>query len=190
MKSVVARQVWFTSDTHFGHRRMAALRGFRNVDDMDCALISAWDSVVGPRDTVYHLGDLSFHKNPQTEAILKKLNGTIYLVPGNHDHNPERLLAPGGLTGVLPAGDHKVAPKTKFFLSHYPHRVWSSSHYGRIHLHGHCHGSIVPFGRSLDVGVDCDLIDAGFRPISLEEVLTYMEGRTTPAVDGHGELQE
>ena len=53
---------------------------------MDRALIRLWNSRVNPCDTVYNIGDLSFHKDMQTSiSIFSKLNGKHVLVLGNHD---------------------------------------------------------------------------------------------------------
>lgn len=59
------------------------LRPWDNIEDMDEALISNWNSVVGNKDKVYCLGDViinrkHFHK-------LARLNGEKVLVRGNHD---------------------------------------------------------------------------------------------------------
>ena len=73
---------WFTSDTHFGHSRILAYahRPFANVDEMDEALIRNWNSVVGERDDVYHLGDMMFRlSRERAEAILGRLRGRIHL---------------------------------------------------------------------------------------------------------------
>ena len=53
---------------------------------MDRALIRLWNSRVNPCDTVYNIGDLSFHKDMQANiSIFSKLNGKHVLVLGNHD---------------------------------------------------------------------------------------------------------
>jgi len=46
-------------------------------------MVDKWNSFVPPGDTVLHLGDLVFKGNPK--HYLERLNGKIYLVPGNHD---------------------------------------------------------------------------------------------------------
>ncbi|MFV0428696.1 MAG: hypothetical protein ACK5KO_04625 [Arachnia sp.] len=50
-----------TSDHHFGHARLIELaeRPFSSVSEMNDALIANWNRVVGPTDTVLHLGDLA-----------------------------------------------------------------------------------------------------------------------------------
>src|SRR5580693_8216722 len=60
-------------------------RPYRSVEEMDAAMIAEWNSVVGPRDIVYHLGDMCLHKDAREAAAWRRqLNGTIRLVLGNH----------------------------------------------------------------------------------------------------------
>ena len=76
--------VYITADTHFGDdgsiRRYEG-RPFQNGDEMNEALIANWNRVVGPEDTVYHLGDLvSGLGRQETEAIVKRLKGKKILI--------------------------------------------------------------------------------------------------------------
>ncbi len=71
-------------------------------------------------------------------------------------------------------------------LFHYGQRVWNKSHHDSIHLYGHSHGSLPPHGKSVDVGVDCKEITHEYRPVSLDEVVRYMDKRQGEVVDHHG----
>ena len=80
--------IYFTSDLHFGHSNIMkfhpCFRPFSSVEAMDRALIRLWNDRVNPCDTVYNIGDLSFHKDMQTSiSIFSKLNGKHVLVLGN-----------------------------------------------------------------------------------------------------------
>lgn len=80
-------EVFFISDTHFGHERILELgngRPFRSISEHDEKIVENWNSVVSPNDTVYHLGDVALG-GVQNLEILKVLNGRKLLVPGNHD---------------------------------------------------------------------------------------------------------
>lgn len=77
--------VFFTSDTHFGHSNVIRYdkRPFRDVTEMNEALIKNWNRAVSPSDTVYHLGDVSILRPEKTREILYSLNGKIFLIRGD-----------------------------------------------------------------------------------------------------------
>lgn len=83
------------SDTHFMHKMICEYCPGRkqwcdgSVIDHREQLILAWNSVVGPTDTVIHLGDFGFGTVAESKAIRERLNGTIVMAIGNHDRGPE-----------------------------------------------------------------------------------------------------
>jgi calcineurin-like phosphoesterase family protein len=93
------RNVFFTSDTHFNHNLVAALRGFGTItiDDKgnrvaiadreayNKEIVARWNSVVTPNDIVWHLGDVGFGSWEQIYHWVSQLNGEIHLITGNHD---------------------------------------------------------------------------------------------------------
>jgi len=59
--------VFLVSDTHFGHAGVCRftrndgvtkLRPWDNAEEMDEAMVAAWNERVKPNDKVYHLGDV------------------------------------------------------------------------------------------------------------------------------------
>lgn len=79
----------YISDLHFYHEDLNTKmdkRGFENAAEMNEYMIEAWNSKVKKRDEVVILGDLSIGNARQTNEIIHRLNGTLYLVTGNHDH--------------------------------------------------------------------------------------------------------
>lgn len=81
-------RVWFTSDSHLGHKRILELgdgRPFSSIEEHDSAIASRWNSVVGPEDTVFHLGDVVLGDWTAGLGLLRSLNGRKLLIPGNHD---------------------------------------------------------------------------------------------------------
>ena len=179
--------VWFISDTHFGHKNIIKYdnRPFTDVEDMDKAMIDNWNSVVKNGDLVYHLGDFAFYRDQkQVEAVLAQLKGQKYLIEGNHDHKQVRRAK--GWTNVLDYYELKVdmggSRKQLICLFHYPMMTWNTAHHESWHLHGHCHGTLkAPETTRMDVGVPC--ID--YTPISLEAVADIMSKRTYGTVDQH-----
>jgi calcineurin-like phosphoesterase family protein len=193
-----ARTPFFTSDTHWGHGKIAAHRGFDSSLQMNHVLIERWNAKVRPDDVVYHLGDFSFMGAEKTRDIIKSLHGKIILIPGNHDK---------GLNNQTKTFFHSVEPPIRnvkvpvnrtdgendvyrMVLSHFPLLVWDRCHYGSWHLHGHSHGHLKfpnPNARIMDVGIDAS---PDMTPFSFEEVATYMQGRDHKPFDQHGVIDE
>lgn len=190
---------WFTSDTHFGHKKIALIRGFADADEMDNTLVANWNRQVAPSDTVFHLGDLSFMKTEPTLEVLKRLNGKIKLVPGNHD-DPKMMAQAASRLGerfaILPplatvklsiAQPDGTSEVERLVLCHFPMMTWNRSHFGVPHLHGHSHGSMRypnPAAKIHDVGVDPN----GLAPVSLDEILRIMSNKTIVSWDRHEEV--
>lgn len=174
----------FTSDLHFGHANIIkySSRPFDSVDDMNEALIENWNQQVSPNDTVWSLGDFAFAKYETIVEILRRLNGNIHMVLGNHDrqiiHNRRDLLNKGLVKEICDAKEI-TWEKQKISMFHYAGRTWNGSHYGSWMLYGHTHGTMGPLGRSVDVGVDSPFIfgEAVYRPYSFEELKTFMQNR-------------
>jgi calcineurin-like phosphoesterase family protein len=172
---------WFTSDTHFGHKRIleycASTRQYETIEEHDAALVRAWNARVKPTDHVYHLGDFAFLPKDPAQDILRQLNGYIHLIEGNHDRL-DKFEGVNNIVEITPYKELKVGKKT-FVLFHFPIESWNKVHYGSIHLHGHSHGSIThhpidPKARRMDVGVDCHKDNA---PFTVEEILRHVGDR-------------
>jgi calcineurin-like phosphoesterase family protein len=176
--------VWFSSDTHFGHANIIRLadRPYADLAEMDEALIANWNSRVGRDDRVYFLGDLSFHRPEITRGIVRRLNGEIHLVVGNHDERTVRKI-PDAFASVNQMLTVKLWEQ-RIVLCHYAMRVWNRSHYGAWQLYGHSHGTLPddPYSLSMDVGVDPN----GYRPVSFDEVRIFMSTKQYRPIDHHG----
>lgn len=157
--------LFFTADTHFGDHRTLNIhrRPFASVAEMDDALIAGWNAVVGPEDTVWHLGDVA-RRPTDVAPLLARLNGAKHLVRGNND--PPATAAAEGWASVQDYAELDVDDRM-VVLCHYPFRSWNRQGRGAIDLHGHSHGRMKPLPRQFDVGVDA----RGFRPVSLAELI-------------------
>ena len=185
--------IWFTSDTHYGHKNIAGkevsrwtdgFRKFTSVQQMNEALITNINKYVKEDDTLYHLGDFAFgDAKVITEFRNSLVCKNIHLILGNHDQEIEDSLELQELftsVGYVYTG---YVGKQQFHLSHYSHRIWPKSHRGTIHLYGHSHGSIPDYGRSMDVGVDTH---KDFRPYHINEIYSIMSKREIHKIDHHG----
>ncbi len=186
--------IHFISDTHFGHANVIkySKRPFLNVFEMNETLIQNWNRVVKPGDTVYHLGDFAFMKHTEITKLGQQLNGSKHLILGNHDKEivkNKNKLTPTPFATIDTYKEIKHN-NIKFVLFHYGQRVWNKSHHGSIHLYGHSHGSLPPHGRSVDVGVDSAEITSEYRPVSIDEVMAYMEKKKPAIVDHHGAIED
>ena len=113
---------FFTSDTHFGHANIIkyAMRPYENVDQMNEDLIKRWNSVVGPDDIVFHLGDFMFGNINRFWEYRSRLNGKIYLIHGNHDY---KLMCEGNIEEGFEdicAQMNICVDGQKIYLSHFP----------------------------------------------------------------------
>jgi calcineurin-like phosphoesterase family protein len=94
-------RIFYTSDTHIGHRLVARERGFvdktqteefrgvvvhaADTQAHDDYLADMWDSTVHPQDIVFVLGDISINGSANAVEWHRQRTGTIHLVSGNHD---------------------------------------------------------------------------------------------------------
>jgi calcineurin-like phosphoesterase family protein len=146
--------LFFTSDTHFGHKNIINLcqRPFADVLSMNAAIIRDWNRVVTPNDDVWMLGDFSWDRKPA--QFFNLLNGNKHLIYGNHDPRETRTLPWVTQHQYI---DLTVLGERNIVLFHYPITDWDRRHHGSWHLFGHVHGKPQPKhegAKCLDVGVD------------------------------------
>ena len=139
LNHIVQNKIWVTSDTHFHHRNIliyeATNRQFKDVDEMDRAMIERWNSVVRPCDVVLHLGDVAFAGKTITQNIVQKLNGRKWLLLGNHDRDKKFDWQEIGFERVF-SSPFKM--DGKFIFSHEPLAEIPD---GMVNIYGHVHGS-------------------------------------------------
>ena len=135
--------VFLVSDTHFGHKGVChftrndgvtKLRPWDTPEEMDEAMVKAWNDRVRPTDKVYHLGDVVI--NRKALGIMRRLNGDKVLIRGNHDifrddeyrEHFRELRAYHVMNGMI--------------LSHIPIHEESLGRFG-VNIHGHLHANRV-----------------------------------------------
>ena len=190
---------FFTSDQHFGHHNIIDYcdRPFGDVGEMDEVIIAGWNETVGVEDEVWVLGDFAMGDRARGLGYLQRLNGTKYLVAGNHDkcspteknghlHIQEYLEA--GFTAVVSQAQvslpalRPTGQNLKIMLSHYPYAGDSHTEHDRYakfrlrdlgqplvcgHVHTDWKTSLSPQGTA-QVNVGVD--QWGFRPVSAEDI--------------------
>lgn len=182
-------RVFFTSDLHLGHERAIEFdnRPFESVEKMNEELIRRWSNKVKEGDLVYCLGDMFWKGNCEfVQNTLKRLNGQIILIKGNHDrwlHNAgnKKLLA-----AVKDYDDIKVTLQNgeikRCILSHYFMPFYNGHYYGTILLHGNSHNTKEHFeelriAKELNEnGYTNQIYNVGtmlwnYEPVTLDEIL-------------------
>ena len=128
--------IYFIADTHFGddNIRRYENRPFCSVNEMDTALIKNWNITVSQDDTIYVLGD--FGADGTEKEILSKLNGTKYLIKGNHDVKSNEYYRDAGFKEVY---DLPVLFKNFWILSH--DAIYVNRNMPYANLFGHVHNN-------------------------------------------------
>ncbi len=193
---------WIVSDTHWGHDNIV---GFcSRPEDHDQLMIAEWRKVVGPEDTVLHLGDLSYKSNSWFKNIIaKELTGKRkLLIQGNHDNQRFSFYKQSGFNLVRPFSLRfrvESGELVQVFSGHahfevsFSHYPWNEDESGRpikdtdLRIHGHIHNNgytrdaYVPF---LANHINMSVEQTHYRPVNLKLLLdgallgTYPE--TTP----------
>ena len=152
----MSARVFVIADLHFGHKKLAEVRGFASVQEHDDAIVAAWNRTVKASDVVYVLGDV-FRLDRVAE-----LKGTKKLAMGNHDQYPIARYVP------LFSQIRAYYEFDGYILSHIPvHPSQFSRYLGNIH--GHTHNHTMQEWHPAMNGNDGDWVDdRRYFPVSVE----------------------
>lgn len=136
-------KIWLCSDTHFCHDRsfLYEPRGFSSIEEHDNTIFQHWNEVIDSNDEVYFLGDFMLNDYDKAIDYIKRLNGKIHVICGNHDGNSkiELYKTCPNIVSIEYATMIKKG-KYSFFLSHYPCMVHNMKDSKKIwSIHGHTH---------------------------------------------------
>lgn len=151
--------VFFTSDLHLGHAKVAEIRGFASPAAHDQAVLDHLADYVGRDDTLIVLGDLALKgaATARALALLTQLPCAKHLVWGNHDEgHPQHRNAPArharylGVFDTVASAARRRVDGAEVLLSHYPYDgdhdgrpdrdvQWRLRDCGVPLLHGHVH---------------------------------------------------
>ena len=180
-------RTWLWSDLHLHHANIIdyCSRPFGSVEEMDATLFSAWETTVGPADTVICAGDVALGKalDPPRRARLDALPGRKVLVVGNHDLGPTGKPTRAGsdeasMTLVIPG-------EPTLLVTHLP---LSRVPAGEVNVHGHVHNheALRP-GPFINICVE----HTGYRPLPLAAVRALAARRLQdPRPRGETTLEE
>lgn len=176
--------IFFTSDTHFGHNRgfIYEPRGFSSMEEHDETIIENWNKIVKPDDIVYHLGDVMLGDSEYGAKCISRLNGKINLIFGNHDTDSRIKIYHSDCPNIITGGfaDRISYEGYHFFLSHYPTNTANLDDSGlkktMLNLHGHTHQKtdfIMDNPYQYHVGIDSH----NNFPVSIEEIIVDIRNK-------------
>ncbi len=167
--------IYFTGCPHYGHYTTAKRniitfcdRPFANIVEHDEGLIRNHNSVVEPDDTVYILGDLSLASNNRRqylENIIKKLNGELHLILGNHDRLDPFTYIDLGIATV-----HTYLKVEEFHCIHDP--SIANVKFGERWICSHVHRVFHFSNNVYNAGVDVN----DYKPVNIQYIRGYFEG--------------
>lgn len=187
-------KTYITSDIHWGHSNILKYspwaRGhFRDITDMNEAIVRNINSMVTDEDTLIIAGDICFARPEIGVEYLKRLNGIKKIVWGNHDvklressvYQQSRRLMGVVFDADYLEFDHKFQDKKyKIVVTHYPFLTWNRSSHGSFHFFGHMHSEHGTWnGRSRDIGLD----SSGMCPNRIDDLISQrlFEEETDPS---------
>ena len=156
-------KIFIISDTHFHHENIIkySSRPFKSVEEMDKEIIRRWNNKVGKEDLVLHLGDFALGSEKEVKELKDSLNGTIFLLKGNHDH---KMLRKAGF--IIIKGTFEIG---NIIFSHNPLKKEDIPK-GFINVHGHIHEK-----ESLH-GFNVSVEKMNYEPIELDELKKIVGG--------------
>jgi len=175
---------FFTADLHFGHGAIIDFcnRPFSDVAEMNTTLIKNWNSRVRNDDHVYIVGDLYYGGRDAAgidEAIstVKKLNGILHLVAGNHDFPYLKNMDYHYLFADVDEIRYLKHEGEHIFLCHYPMAEWSGYFRGSWHIYGHIHNNkdnpAAQYMKTLDRALNAATDICQYMPVTFQELKTF-----------------
>lgn len=166
--------IFWTADQHFMHEAIIdhCKRPFKNSNEQTKIIIEKHNSTVGPRDIVYHLGDIFWGGPEYTlpfKKLLGKLNGTHILILGNHDNLHALKYVDIGFKSVHTSLSISMSGYI-IIMAHDP-SIWNAipKNSRILFFHGHIHNVYRRIKSKRIVNVGVDVWD--FYPIDLIKIL-------------------
>lgn len=133
--------LYLISDTHFNHKNIIEYedRPFHDVAAMNEAMIRNWNAIVGPDDTVIHLGDVGLGSESSLKEIVPQLNGHKILIRGNHDRKSDSFFYDCGFEEIHRTYIYTYWDGTVIYMSHTPESRPGDGRKYDLHFFGHVH---------------------------------------------------
>lgn len=159
--------IFIVSDWHLGHDNSwkifkrgddTPLRPFTSSEEMNETIIERHNKIVHESDKVYMLGDCVINKKFIT--LIKRFNGKLRLVRGNHDIYDDKLYYEAGFKAIY--GSRVF---DGMILTHIPIHKDSVGRFD-VNVVGHLHCNYVEDPDYLCVSVE----HTNYSPLAIEEV--------------------
>jgi len=206
MLKINNKNVFVTSDTHFGHAQkfIYEKRGFTSVKEHDNVIIENINSLVKEDDVLFHLGDFCLNTTyDRFEEIIDSIKcKTIYCLWGNHNsrirqayqreiekqYGPDIDVYPYRYKNIVFVGHHLecIIQGKYVVLNHFPIEVWENMKDGAYMLCGHSHYSLERTRKESTDGLTLDCGWEGHNSIyNFNEIVAIMKNKTIRVVDHH-----
>lgn len=168
------------------------MRPFTSTEEMDETMVERWNSVVGPEDRVFHLGDVVMNK--RYIPVLERLNGDKHLIIGNHDIHHLDKLSPHFTTMTA----MRIVKGIVF--THFPVHPSQLPRFG-TNVHGHLHDARVQVETPADRAEDMEWVldpryhsvcveHTNYTPVSIEELRVRIEQEQEASKDDLPEMYD
>ena len=163
--------IFICSDWHLYHDRpfIYEPRGFTNVEEHNSTIIANHNSIVGPEDEVYVLGDCGFGEDmSRVIELIRQMNGKKHLIIGNHDSDKKiNLFKEANIFEDIQFGCRFRYKKIEFWLTHYPMDMGNYEDPKPVwNIHGHTHSKEKINERNYNVSPEAH----NCYPISLDNI--------------------
>jgi calcineurin-like phosphoesterase family protein len=199
---------YYIADLHFFHAAMNNKmdhRGFKTVEQMNEYMIEKWNKKVRKNDDVVILGDLSWGNAEETNGLLERLHGRLYLITGNHDRFLTNKDMNADRFKWIKAYEELSDNRRKVILCHYPimcyngqYRLDEKGNPKTYMLYGHVHdtqdqrlleqfqkitrNTITRNAQGEEQHIPCNMINcfcvySDYEPLTLDEWIDYNNKR-------------
>ncbi len=174
-------RIYISSDLHLGHDKefIWKARGFSSIEEHDAAIISSFNEVVQPEDTLILLGDNMLGDNDAGIKKFHQLPAHMWLVYGNHDSDARQALyeQSWNVDRILGYASILKYDGFTFYLSHYPTLTGNFEDEHKylkqqvINLCGHTHTT--DRWSDIDKGLiyHCEVDAHGMKPVLLDDII-------------------
>ncbi|MCM1026254.1 MAG: metallophosphoesterase family protein [Roseburia sp.] len=143
---------YYIADLHFFHDALNEKmdrRGFADGEAMNEYMIEKWNRKVREKDEVVIIGDLSWGSANQTNELLNRLRGRLYLIVGNHDRFVKQKKVELNRFVWIRPYEELADNRRKVVLCHYPimcyngqYRLDKEGNPKTYMLYGHVHDTM------------------------------------------------